>query len=70
MTSQPERQTIVIHISPNISRSKSNQIMKFGQLIEYNMGNILLKKSYTKCGGETISRAFSKNSKLRTSLDQ
>ena len=27
--------------------------MKFGQLIEYNMRNIFLQKSYTKCGGET-----------------
>ena len=25
---------------PNISRSKGNQTMKFGQLIEYNKGNI------------------------------
>ena len=23
--------------------------MKFGQLIEYNMGNIAVEKSYTKC---------------------
>ena len=35
--------------------------MKFGQLIEYK--NIFLEKSYTKCGGETISRLFSKKSK-------
>ena len=27
--------------------------MKFGQLIECNMRNIFLAKSYTKCGGET-----------------
>ena len=26
--------------------------MKLGQLIEYNMSNIFLKKSYTKCDGE------------------
>ena len=32
MTSQPGKQTIAIHISLNISRSKSNQIMKFDQL--------------------------------------
>ena len=31
---------------PNISRSKGNQAMKFGQLIEYNMINIFLEKSY------------------------
>ena len=35
----------------NISRSKGNQRMKFCQLIEYNMRNIL-EKSHTKCGGE------------------
>ena len=33
MTWQPGKQTIAIHIPPNISRSKSNQTMKFGQLI-------------------------------------
>ena len=43
--------------------------MKFGQLIEYNMKYIFLEKSYIKCGEETISRPFSKNSKLGTSLD-
>ena len=31
----------------------------FGQLIEYNMV-VFLEKSYTKCGGETISRPFPK----------
>ena len=36
MTSQPGLQTIAIHILSNISRSKGNQTMKFGQLIEYN----------------------------------
>ena len=33
---------ITIFILPNSSRSKGNQIMKFGQLIEYNMINIFL----------------------------
>ena len=54
----------------NISRSKGNQTMKFGQLIECNMRNIVLKKSYTKCGGEASPRPFSKNLKLSISLDQ
>ena len=62
MTSQPGQQTIAIHVLPNISRSKDNQTMKFGQLIEYNMRNILVNVSYTKRGGETIPRHFSKNS--------
>ena len=44
--------------------------MKFGQLIEYNMRNIFVEKSYTKCGGETIPSPFSKKSKLSISLDQ
>ena len=33
--------------------------MKFGQLMKYDR-NIFLEKSYTKCGGETILRTFSK----------
>ena len=58
MTSQPGNQTIAIHILTNISRSKGNQRMKYGQLIEYNTWNIFLKKSDTICGGETIHRPF------------
>ena len=54
----------------NISRRKGNQTMKFGQLIEYSMRNIFVEKSYTTYGGETISRPFSKKSKLSISLDQ
>ena len=49
-----------IYILPDISRNKDNQTMIFGYLIEYNMRNIFLEKSYTKCGGETIPRPFSK----------
>ena len=40
MTSQTGKQTITIHILPDISRSKGNQTMVFGQLIEYSMRNI------------------------------
>ena len=57
-------------ILPNISRSKGNQTVKFGQLIECNMRNIFLKKLYTIFGGETITRLFFKKSKLTISLDQ
>ena len=42
MTSQPDVQTIAIHILPSISRGKGNQTMKFDQFIEYNKRNILL----------------------------
>ena len=44
--------------------------MKFGQLIEYNMRNIFLEKSYIECGEETIPRPFSEKLKLNMSLDQ
>ena len=70
MTSDPGKQTIEIHILPYISRSKGYQTMKFGHIIEYNMRNIFLEKSYTQDGRETIYRPFSKKSKLSISLDQ
>ena len=54
----------------NISRSKGNQTMTFGQLIEYNLRNIFAEKSYAKCAAETIPRLLSKKSKLSISLDQ
>ena len=59
-----------MHILPNISWSKANQTMKFGQLTQYNVKKNFLEKSYSKCGGETIPRPFSKKSKLSMSLDQ
>ena len=43
MTSQPGEQTITIHILHNISWSKSNQAMKFGQLTEYNKRKFFAK---------------------------
>ena len=67
MTPQPGYQTIAIHILHNISNSKGNQAMTFGQLIEYN---IFAQKSYTKCPGETIPRPLTKKSKLSISLEQ
>ena len=70
MMSQPRKQTIVIHVLSNISRSKGNQTMKFGQSKEYNMRNIFLEKSYIKYGRETIPITFLKKSKLDVSLDQ
>ena len=36
--------------------------MKFGQLIEYNVKNIFVEKSFAKCGGEKLfSDSFLKN---------
>ena len=44
--------------------------MKFGQLVERNMRNNFLEKSYTEYGGETSPRTFSESLKLSISLDQ
>ena len=37
MTSQTGQQITTIHVLPNISRSKNNQTMKFGQVTKYSM---------------------------------
>ena len=68
MTSQSGLKTIVKHIY--ISRSKGNQTMTFVQLIEHNMRNNFLEKSYTKCGGEASPRTFSGKLKMGISLDR
>ena len=47
MTSQPGTQTMTMYVLLNISRSKRNQKMKFGRLIEYNMRNIFIE-NHTK----------------------
>ena len=44
--------------------------MEFDQLKEYNIRNIFLKKTCTKCGGENSPRLFSEKLKLTLSLDQ
>ena len=44
--------------------------MKFCQLIECNTRNTFLEKPYTKHGGETSSRPFSRKPKFSISLDQ
>ena len=69
MMLKPGKLTNVINILLNISRSKGNQKINFSQLIEHNMTNIFLDKSYIKCDEESIPRPFSKNSKLSISLD-
>ena len=43
MRSQHGNKTILIHLLPDISKSKGNLTMKFGQLIDYNMRNVFLK---------------------------
>ena len=44
--------------------------MELGQLIEYNMRNIILEKSYTKYGAETSPKPFSGKLKLSIPLEQ
>ena len=50
--------------------SQELKTMKFSQLIEYDMRNTVLEKSFAECGGQTISRAFSKKQKLSIFLDR
>ena len=47
MMLQPGSQTITMHMLPNILRSKHNQTLKLGQLIEYKKRNIFFK-NYAK----------------------
>ena len=58
MGKQRGKQTIGIQALLNISGSKGNQTMKFGQLLEYKMRNVFVEISYTKCGGETSQTLF------------
>ena len=69
MEPQNWKQIITTNRLPNITRSKGNQIMKFGQLIEYSMRNIFLEKSYTKFGTKASPRPFSDKLKVKVSLD-
>ena len=56
MTSQPDQLIIAIHILPNISQSKGNHTIKFGQLLEYDKWNTFLHKSSRKWVREASSR--------------
>ena len=52
MTPQPGSQTIAIHILPNTLRSRANQTMKLGQLLEHNKKNTFFQKLCRKQGRE------------------
>ena len=52
----------------NTNIVKGNQTLKFGQLIEYNMRNIIFKESYSKCGGEARIRPFYEKSKFGSTV--
>ena len=64
MASSNGKQILTIHILPNISRTKGNQTMKFGQLIEINVKNIFLEKLYIKYDGKIIHRSVFKKIKI------
>ena len=61
MTLKLGYQTIVIHILPNISRSKGNQTMKFGQLTECNMRNVFLENRTQNVVDKLVPDPFLKN---------
>ena len=70
MTLQPGKQAIAIHILPNISRSKGNRTMKFGQFIEYNVEIFFLKNHTQRLVEKLVTDPFSEKLKTSTSLDQ
>ena len=47
MTSQADKHIITIHVLPNISISKDDQAMKFGQSIEYDLIDFFLQGKLT-----------------------
>ena len=66
MTSLTGHQIIKTHIYSNILQSKSNQAMRFGQLIEM----FFLKNHTQKLGGKISLMPFNEKVKLSISLDQ
>ena len=72
MTSQHGKQIISIHILSNIVQcpSKNNQAIKFGQLVQYNMWNIFLEKSFTECGGKSVTTPSSNKLNLWSNILQ
>ena len=55
MTSQPDYQTISMHILVTITKKRQPEI-KFDQLTNYNKRNIFLQKSCRKLGREASPR--------------
>ena len=58
MTSQTGQQIITLQILSNISRSKVNQAMKLGQLIEHNERNIFFKNRTENYAGILVPELF------------
>ena len=53
-----------MHIFPNISRSKANQTLKFGQVKEYNKRNIFVQNLAENDAGRLDSDLFFKKKKF------
>ena len=51
---------ITIHILSNISRSKDNQTIKFGQLLKYNMKKLISKNHTQNVVGKVVPGPFLK----------
>ena len=58
MMSQTGLQTIAMHILSNISQSKGNQTMKFGQFIEYKKINVFFKNYAENEAGRVVQDLF------------
>ena len=57
MTSQSDQQIVIIHILPNILKSKGNQAIKFSQFIKFGVRNIyIFSKIMQKLCSKTSSR--------------
>ena len=52
------QQTITLHVLPNISRSKGNQAIKFGQLIQYSVKNVFSEIMQKLRSGEWFQTSF------------
>ena len=68
MTSQTGKQSVTIVILSDISRSKDNQKMKFGQLFQDDQ-IFFFEKSCTKSGGEPIPRIKTEHISRSTAWD-
>ena len=55
MTSQPGLKTVAIHILPNISQSKDNQSIKFGQSIECKRDVFFFKNCVENEAGRLVA---------------
>ena len=64
MTSHTGKQIVTRYTFHHISKSKGNQTMKFGGLIEYSLRKIFLENSFTKYRGEASPKLFSEKIKV------